>query len=313
MSAAASSMPDPAEWPDLVPQPGSIAWARAGDARLLLAAGYALVLQVCHPVVGAGVSEHSQFRSDPWGRLLRTLDYSYTMVYGGPQAAGEMGRRIRSMHARIHGTLPNGRRYHALEPRAYAWVHATLAEAIVRAHATFGSPLAPAEREQFWREWRALGRLLGIGEADLPASWERFGPYFEEMLDSCLVPTPAAADVLAALARPAPPGAAALLRGLWALGRPPFSHLLGLLTVGLLAPRLRTRLAVPWSSGRERELRATAAALRGLTPLMPPVLANVGPRYLRLRAHAIACAAGTASSAGRRAQLRETLGDRDDR
>src|SRR6202043_2408211 len=87
-------MPAVDEWPALVPQPGSVAWARAGDPRLLLAAGYALVLQVSHPTVGAGVSEHSQFQRDPWGRLLRTLDYSCTMVYGGEQAAGEMGSRL---------------------------------------------------------------------------------------------------------------------------------------------------------------------------------------------------------------------------
>src|SRR5437870_6091858 len=134
---AATVMPPPGEWHALVPRPGSITWRRASDARLLIAAGYALLLQVSHPTVGAGVTEHSQFRRDPWGRLLRTLDYTYTMVYGGPRAAGEMGRRIRAMHTRIRGRTPDRRPYHALEPRAYAWVHATLAEAIVSAHARF--------------------------------------------------------------------------------------------------------------------------------------------------------------------------------
>jgi uncharacterized protein (DUF2236 family) len=285
MSAAVPvSMPAAREWPALVPQPGSVTWARAGDPRLLLAAGYALLLQVSHPTVGAGVSEHSRFRLDPWGRLLRTLDYSYTMVYGGPRAAGEMGRRIRAMHSRIRGALPDGRPYHALEPDAYAWVHATLAEAIVRAHATFGRPLAPGEREQFWREWRALGRLLGIGEDDLPRSWERFGPYFEQVVDRRLERTPAAADVLAALARPAPPAEVALVRGLWSVGRLPAGHLLCLITVGLLPPLMRGRLELRWSQPQELELRATAAALRAMTPVMPPVLVNVGPRYLEMRA-----------------------------
>ena len=69
----------------LVPPRGSITWRLAGDARLMLGAGYALLLQVSHPVVGAGVSEHSNFREDPWGRLVRTLDYSNTMVYGEPE------------------------------------------------------------------------------------------------------------------------------------------------------------------------------------------------------------------------------------
>jgi uncharacterized protein (DUF2236 family) len=112
-----SIMPLASDWRFLTPDPGTITWARAGDARLLVAAGYALLLQVSHPTVGAGVSEHSQFQSDPWGRLLRTLDYTYTMVYGGPQAAGEMGRRIRSFHKQISGRTPDGQRYHALGSR----------------------------------------------------------------------------------------------------------------------------------------------------------------------------------------------------
>src|SRR5256885_16477648 len=106
---AAGVMPAPREWHALGPRPGSITWQRASDARLLIAAGYALLLQVSHPTVGAGVREHSEFRRDPWGRLLRTLDYTYTMVYGGPSAAGEMGRRIPATHTRIRGPRPAGR------------------------------------------------------------------------------------------------------------------------------------------------------------------------------------------------------------
>ncbi|HET7296988.1 MAG TPA: oxygenase MpaB family protein, partial [Gemmatimonadales bacterium] len=94
-------MPPASEWRSLTPHEGTITWRRAGDVRVLLAAGYALLLQVSHPTVGAGVSEHSDFQSDPWGRLLRTLDYSCTMVYAGPAAAGEMGARIRSFHKQI--------------------------------------------------------------------------------------------------------------------------------------------------------------------------------------------------------------------
>src|SRR5438552_12678375 len=147
MRSVSAVMPHPAEWPGLVPAPGTITWRRASDARLFLAAGCALLLQVSHPTVGAGVSEHSQFRRDPWGRLLRTLDYTYTMVYGGPRAAAEMGASIRRLHRRIRGVTPDGRSYHALEPRAYAWVHATLAEAIVRAQDRFPRPLSIGERE----------------------------------------------------------------------------------------------------------------------------------------------------------------------
>jgi uncharacterized protein (DUF2236 family) len=288
MSASASILPPAGDWPSLAPHPGTVTWRYAGDARLLVAAGYALLLQVSHPTVGAGVSEHSQFRHDPWGRLLRTLDYTYTMVYGGPCAAGAMGRRIRSFHKQIRGVRPDGRRYHALEPEPYAWVHATLAEAIVEAHERFGRPLANEHREQFWAEWRALGRMLGVREGELPADWPGFRAYVEEMIEARLQHTAAVDEVLQALARPTPPALAPLPGPAWAAVRAPLGHLLGLTTVGLLRPALRRRFDVRWTRANEVELRALGTVLRSATPLMPAWLTNTGSVYLRWRRDAIA-------------------------
>jgi uncharacterized protein (DUF2236 family) len=285
---ADSLLPPPGEWRALTPRPATITWRRASDARVSLAAGYALLLQVSHPTVGAGVSEHSQFRHEPWGRLLRTLDYTYTMVYGGPQAAGEMGRRIRSFHKQIRGTTPDGRRYHALEPGPYAWVHATLAEGIVRAHARFGMPFSVEQREDFWGQWRALGRLLGIREGDLPPDWRGFEDYFQEMVALTLVHTPAVDDVLGALARPSAPALPGLRDPLWALARVPLGHVLQLATVGLLAPSLRQRFGLGWSLAQESQLRALSGALRSATALMPAWLQNTSAGYLRYRSRAIA-------------------------
>lgn len=284
----ASITPPPADWPTLVPGPGTITWRRAGDARVLIAAGCALVLQVAHPTVGAGVTEHSEFRRDPWGRLLRTLDYTCTMVYGGPQAAGEMGLRLRSFHKQISGRRPDGQRYHALEPAAYAWVHATLAEAIVLAHERFGRPFTDTQRMQFWAEWRSTGRLLGIRERDLPADWRGFRDYVDEMVDCELEHTPAVEEVLEALAQPASPALPALFRPAWPFARPQLGHLLSLMTVGLLPVALRRRFELGWTRADDLELRVLCTALRAATPLMPPGLRNTGPCYLRWRRQAIA-------------------------
>src|SRR3954471_18832457 len=117
-----------------------------GDARLFAGAGYALMLQVAHPVVSAGVAQHSNFQEDPWGRLIRTLDYVNVSVFGGDEAAAEMGRRTREMHKRIKGVMPDGTHYHALEPGAFAWVHATLVHSILKCSALFGSK--PTRREK---------------------------------------------------------------------------------------------------------------------------------------------------------------------
>lgn len=280
-------MPPADRWPALVPGPHTITWRRAGDVRVLLAAGYALLLQVAHPTVGAGVSEHSQFRLDPWGRLARTLDYTCTMVYGGPTAAGETGARIRALHRHIRGVRPDGRRYTALEPGAYAWVHATLAEAMVLAHERFALPLTDAHKEELWREWRALGALLGIRPRDLPAGWGEFRAYFAGMVERELERTAAVDEVLAALRRPQPPSLPPPLRAAWgALAGAQLGRTLTLTTVGLLPPLLRERFGVPFTRAHQLQLGVLAGALRAATPLMPAALRNTGPEYLRWRAEA---------------------------
>lgn len=280
-------LPTPEEAPALVPKPGSVVWEYAGDARLLVAAGYALLLQVGHPTVGAGVSDHSNFKADPWGRLFRTLDYTYAMVYGGPEMAAEIGRRVRELHKDIKGVKPDGERYHAFEPEAYAWVHATLADSIVRGHERFGRRMRSQELEEFWVEWRRNGRLVGVREEDLPGSWAEFGPYFDRMVEERLEDNAAVQDVLEALAAPARPPLPLLGDGLWRVARLPAARMTALATAGLLPPVLRQRFHVRWTDRHERELRALAAASRAATPLMPAALRNTGPRYLRWRREAI--------------------------
>jgi uncharacterized protein (DUF2236 family) len=287
-SVSRSVLPPPEEWAHLAPAPQSVVWRRAGDPRVLLAAGYALVLQVAHPTVGAGVSEHSSFREDPWGRLLRTLDAFYALVYGGPEAAAETGRSLRTSHRTIRGLATDGRRYHALEPEAYAWVHATLADAIVLGHAHFGDPLDAWERERFWVEWRDVGRLLGVRARDLPAGWGEFEAYVDCMVRDRLERTTAVDDVLRTLAAPGPPPVPLPLRVGWPVAGIPLARALLLATTGMLPPLLRERFDLGWSRTQELELDALARGMRAMTPVLGAARI-IGPTYLRLRRAAHRC------------------------
>jgi uncharacterized protein (DUF2236 family) len=270
-----------------VPKRDSPVWRYGGDVRLIGTGAYAILLQVGHPTVGAGVTEHSDFRADPWGRLLRTLDYSYVMTYGGPALAGEMGRRIREMHKHIEGIKPDGERYSALEPEAYAWVHATLADAIVRGSELLARPIPAGQLEEFWADWRRGGRLIGVSERDLPESWADFGNYLERMTAN-LERTEAVDEVLGALEAPVRPPIPFLPDGAWRLARTPAMHQTLLVTAGLLSPSLRERFGIHWTDSKEQRLRALAAVSRAATPLLPRSLRNVGPSYLRWRREAIA-------------------------
>ncbi len=281
-------LPPPEEAPDLVPKRGSVVWNYSGDIRLMGGSAYALLLQVSHPTVGAGVSEHSDFKSDPWGRLFRTLDYAYSMSYGGPQIASEVGRRVRQMHRGIKGIKPNGERYHALEPEAYAWVHATLADGVVRGHRLLGREMSRSQVDEFWHDWRKVGRLVGVRSRDLPETWPEFEDYFDRMVDERLERTEAVVDVVESLDDPARPPVPFLGERGWKVARYPAIRSTALITAGLLPAVLRDRFGIPWSRGRERRFAAVAATSRAATPLMPARLRNTGPHYLRMRREAIA-------------------------
>jgi uncharacterized protein (DUF2236 family) len=267
----------------LIPPPGGVTWRIASDARVLAAAGYALLLQVAHPTVGAGVGEHSTFRADPWGRLLRTLDFTSSMVYGGAELAAETGSRVRRMHARINGMGADGRRYSALDSEAYAWVHATLADAIVRGNARFVRPIPREELETFWAEWRRLGALLEVDDGELPERWSDFAAYFDRMVAERLADNPTVHDVLDSLASPPPPDLPLLTDPVWKAARIPAARLVRAGTVGLMPPELRAKLGLGWSRAQEVELRALGRASRAAGPLLPAAVKTFGPSYLRWR------------------------------
>lgn len=276
-------LPTDEEALQLVPAPGSITWTRAADARNLIVAGYALVLQVAHPTVGAGVGQHSDYRAHPWERLLRTLDLTSALIYSEPAVAASVAREVRARHTTIKGVRPDGRRYHALEPQAYSWVWASLFGSIVAAHERFGEPLRDDQRERFWEEWRPLGRLLGVRERDLPATLTGFDAYWQHMVSDVLEDNETVHGVIASLGSPPVPSVLRHAAPAWRIGTLPGARALRLATIGMLPAVLRLRFGLSWTFAQECELRAICAASRRLSALTPRPLREFGPTYLRWR------------------------------
>jgi uncharacterized protein (DUF2236 family) len=284
--SATALFPSTEEVEQILVGPGTVTWRHASDARLYPVMLYALLLQVAHPTVGAGVRDYSDFERRPWNRLLRTIDYVTLLVYGGADAA-PAGRRLRELHRRFRGVRADGARYSALEPDAYAWVHATLIETYVAGHARFGSPMRGAELESFYREYRRLGRLIGVRERDLPETWSGFRRYFNQMVSEQLVRTESVDQVMRAV-RDVPPPPVPVPKLMWRAVRLPASTALRIGSVGLMSPELRARLGISWTRFDEARFRAMGAGTRSLGPVMPRALKITGPAQLRWRRGAIA-------------------------
>jgi uncharacterized protein (DUF2236 family) len=283
---AGSLFPGGDEVDQLLLGPESVAWRATSDLRLYFGMLYPLLLQVAHPTVDAGVTDHSDFEDRPWDRLLRTVDYVSLLVYGGPNAI-DAGRRLRGLHTRFRGTREDGARYSALEPKAYAWVHATLLDTYVRANARFGRAMTPQEIERFYREYRGVGRLIGVREHDLPPSWPRFCAYFQQTAGEQLTRTRSVERVLTTVhdvGAPPMPVSDLLWRGL----RIPARRALWLGGIGMMDSWLRQRLNIRWTPIDEAQFRALGTMSRALGRVMPAGLKTMGPGHLRWRAAEIA-------------------------
>lgn len=262
--------------------PDALAWRYIGDWRALLGAGRSLLLQVAHPVVGAGVLEYSRFKTDPWGRLWATLESMMAQVYGGEEALAE-GRRLRELHRTIRGVDADGRRYHALSPEAYAWVHLSIFDTALVVQRRFGVPLTAIEEVQLYDEWLRLGRVLGLRPRDMPATLPELNAYVEGMVRDRLEENESVRDLLTSLTgRGIPPPHRLVPVAAWA----PLRHWLGRIqtraTIGTLPPALRQRLGLSWTAADQRSLDRVGAAVRTVVPRLP-----VAVRYHPTAARAI--------------------------
>lgn len=158
--------------------PGSEAWALNREAMLLLGAGpRALLLQLAHPAVAAGVADHSDFRADPWARLRGTLRSYLAIVYGTRTAAHAEIRRLNALHRTITGPT-----YRARDPNLALWVHATLVDSTIVAADAWLSPVSRPRRARYYAETVPIGRAFGIPADLLPPDLASFDDYLARSL-----------------------------------------------------------------------------------------------------------------------------------
>jgi uncharacterized protein (DUF2236 family) len=249
--------------------PESLTWRVNREGSLLIGGGAAAILQVAHPLVAAGVGAYSRYQVDPWGRLYRTLDLTTRIAFGSTEVAHKAARAIQMAHKRVHGELPwdagrfpAGTPYDANDPVLQMWVHATLVATSLTVYTRWVAPLTIAEQRRFYEEQKTMGEMFGVPRDMQPATLADFWDYYDEMLESdALAWTPVLQEVADSVVRPKLP-----------LGGRPLSDAVALATAGLMTPRWREELGLPWGPNRERLLEASRFVLRRALPLLPGVV-----------------------------------------
>jgi uncharacterized protein (DUF2236 family) len=239
------------------------------EAVVLLGWGRAVLLQLAHPLVAAGVGDYSGFRTGAGGYLRRvrgTVGAMLDITFGTPDEARRTVDRINAIHDRVHGRLtdavgifPAGTQYDARDPTLLCWVHATLIDSMAVAYELLVGPLTGDEKDAYAAEAAWLPAALGAPAEMVPATWSEIQAFMQARYarGEIVVGDQARRLAGALLAPPLGPAAAPLFR----VSR--------LMTIGLLPDEVRGGYLFAWDGRRARAFRRMAAFVRRTRRLLP--------------------------------------------
>jgi uncharacterized protein (DUF2236 family) len=160
--------------------PDSISWEVNGDIGAIAVAGLgAIVLEVLHPSVMAGVEAQSSYRTQPLRRARNTLGYVVRTTFGNTEAATNVIEHVKRMHSRVNGERPDGVTYRALDPDLIAWVHTAIPWAIMQAFDRYNRRLSDEEKNLYLAEQAIIGRMGGAEW--VPETVDELDAYAERM------------------------------------------------------------------------------------------------------------------------------------
>jgi uncharacterized protein (DUF2236 family) len=239
-------------------------WQVHREAVLLAAGGRALLMQIAHPKVAAGVAEHSSFKKDPLERLQRTTGALWSILFDEEPEARAALEQVKNVHRKVRGTtqagepLPPGSSYSALDTDLLLWVHATLIDSAMAGYDLLVKPLRADEESRYYVDSKKLASLFEIPDSIVPASLADFHGYMTRMLaEDKIAVGPAARAIAKDILHPRP----------WMLR--PAGPLFSLITAGMLPERLRQGYGLSWSERREKRFLRAATWFRRLLPVVP--------------------------------------------
>lgn len=249
-------------------------WRVNREWLIALAGPRAVLLELAHPAVAAGVAQHSDYRGDPFGRLYRTMKTMTEISFGTEEEMREALKHFQRCHARVKGEISpspvtepalskakgHPSSYDARDPQLQFWVLATLIDSVPRAYEKFVAPLTFADKCAYYDDCAQLARLLGISQDVVPPTYAAFSLYMDAMVCSeTLRVTQNARDVVGALFAPTLRGRAA--------------QLFSFASIGMLPARVREEYGFEWDEAREKNLERLAQFSRRVRRWIPDGLA----------------------------------------
>ena len=240
--------------------PASVTWRVHGDPSGIVGGLRALLMQALDPPTMAGVAQHSDYRNDSWGRLVRTSHYIMATTYGDRRTADRAAAKVRAIHKHVKGIEPvTGEPYDATDPHLLLWVHVAEVDSFLEGFRAYGRGLSPEDADRYVAEMVTAAELIGIPRDMAPTTVAELKDYVDSRE---LMITPDARNAMKfVLMPPVPlpggrvpdvPGGRLLVlpgRAVWTT--------LATATIAILPARMRRMYRLPW------------------VPLTPPLRASI--------------------------------------
>ncbi|GAA4685850.1 oxygenase MpaB family protein [Frondihabitans cladoniiphilus] len=241
------------------------------EAIILAGAGRAILLQLASPAVGYGVARHSDFASNPMGRLHGTLMYVYAVMAGTPSDRAAASTYVTRMHGPVHGPGDGDAPappYDANDPGLQLWVAATLYDTAITVHDRVLGRLPEADADAAYSRYASLGSALRMPRDLWPSDRAAFRRYWQETVETLSVD-----DVVRAQAD-------ALWRAteapLWVRSLMP---LMRFLTAGLLPERVRAEYRMAWDARSQRRFDRLWSVVVPVYAALPTVVRRWPQQY----------------------------------
>ncbi|MEZ5309977.1 MAG: oxygenase MpaB family protein [Microthrixaceae bacterium] len=179
----------------------SLAWRLNSRWMVMLGGQRAAIMQISDPRVAAGVKDYSTYRTDPLGRLQRTMDYMMIIGFGDPDQRQKVLDDLDRVHARVKGRTDEGKPYSALDPKLMYWVLATLTDTVMEVDRRYVGRLREADRERYYDETRVIASAFGIDDRFIPDDYPAFKEYMAERVEK-LRPSAASREIARGLLQP---------------------------------------------------------------------------------------------------------------
>lgn len=239
--------------------PGSISWKINRQVILVAGWGRAVLLQLAHPAIAAGVHDHSAFRGSLGAsvrRMRSTVGSMLSITFGDTERMIAAAARINEIHDRVHG---DG--YSAHDAGLQRWVHATLIESSLHVYERLVGSLTSQERDRYCAEAAIMEPLLGMPPGLLPRTSAELTAYVSGMLaGGSIIVT----DTSRTLAK------AVLSPPRWYVAWPVFRPV-QLITIGSLPPVVRSAYGFTWRARDERALARWTSLIRASQRRLPRI------------------------------------------